>query len=76
MKVKASYIKDRDGRMWTVRVGDTVEFKSDIEQCGVVREIREEGFRTVLVVENPQGFSGHYLRGATRTEILSEDCWK
>ena len=61
-------------------MGDFVEFKSDHEQCGRLVQIkRERGWdgqtRVTLVLENPDGFSGDYLRYATRTEVDAGDCW-
>jgi hypothetical protein len=55
----------------TVAVGDDVSFKSDIEQSG--RVVRIDG--NYLVLENAHGFSGDYLRGATRTREHRSDCW-
>lgn len=64
-----------DGKV--VNVGDFVCFKSDYEQCGKVVQIKPSPFGRgkVLVLENPNGFGGDYLRYATRTEELASDCW-
>ena len=59
-----------------MQVGDVVCFKSDIEQCGTIVKIKTDLMgRKVLVLENENGFSGDYLRYATRTEELASDCW-
>ncbi len=64
-----------DGK--TVKAGDWVCFKSDIEQCGkVVRVDRDTLGRTVLVLENDNGFEGDYIGGETRTVELASDCWR
>jgi hypothetical protein len=64
-----------DGKV--VNVGDFVCFKSDYEQCGKIVAIKPSnwGSGKVLVLENPNGFGGDYLRYATRTEELASDCW-
>ena len=61
----------------TVKIGDFVCFKSDTEQCGQIVAIKNANWGTgkVLVLENKNGFSGDYLRYATRTEELASDCW-
>lgn len=58
-----------DGRR--VYIGDYVEFKSDIEQCGKIVDIRGHN----LVLENPDGFPGDYLRYATETIETTDRCW-
>lgn len=64
-----------DGKQ--VKVGDVVCFKSDYEQSGKIVAIKPSnwGNGKVLVLENPNGFGGEYLRYATRTEELASDCW-
>lgn len=58
-----------------VEVGDWVSFKSDIEQYGEVIAIVEETYRTVLTLQNEDGFDGEYIGGETRTKMNAEDCW-
>jgi hypothetical protein len=59
-----------------VTVGDVVCFKSDIEQCGVIVEIKKTVcFGVSLVLENKHGFSGDYIGGSTITTELARDCW-
>ena len=59
-----------------VKVGDWVGFKCDIEQGGQIVDIKNAGFgRTVLVLENKNGFIGEYIGGETRTEEDADRCW-
>lgn len=60
----------------TVTIGDSVGFKSDFEQSGKIVDIkRSQWGKTVLVLENENGFGGEYLRYATRTEEDADRCW-
>jgi len=61
-------IKVRNG---TVKIGDYVEFKSDIEQCGKVIGVRG----SELKLENKNGFDGDYIRHETITHMRARDCW-
>jgi hypothetical protein len=59
-----------------VTVGDVVCFKSDIEQSGVIVEIKKTTcFGVSLVIENKYGFHGDYIGGQTITTELASDCW-
>jgi hypothetical protein len=59
-----------------VTVGDCVGFKSDIEQSGVIVEIKKTVcFGVALVLENKHGFHGDYIGGDTITTQLARDCW-
>jgi hypothetical protein len=58
-----------------VTVGDVVGFKSDIEQSGVIVEIKKTYAGVSLVLENKHGFSGDYIGGDTITTQLASDCW-
>jgi hypothetical protein len=60
----------------TVKVGDCVGFKSDIEQWGEIIAIRKNpnGYWE-LVLENTNGFSGDYIGGSTKTVERASDCW-
>jgi hypothetical protein len=58
-----------------VTVGDVVCFKSDIEQSGVIVEIKQSYAGKALVLENKYGFSGGYIGGDTITTELARDCW-
>ena len=57
--------------MVTVKVGDYVCFKCDIEQSGRISKI--DGDRLTLVSE--YGFQGHYIGGDTTTVERASDCW-
>ena len=56
----------------TVKVGDWVSFKSDIEQSGRIYKI--EGDRLYLEA-GPNGFEGDYIGGQDTTVQRSVDCW-
>ena len=63
-----------------VNVGDTVSFKSDVEQCGTVDKIlrssgRWGGYELVLVTNRDGGFQGDYIGGSTRTVVSLSDCY-
>lgn len=63
-----------DGR--TVKVGDWVCFKSDIEQAGKIVHIGQGMFGgTQLVLENVNGFHGDYIGGQVKTVQRAQDCW-
>ena len=63
-----------DGQI--VKVGDSVCFKSDYEQCGQIIEIKNSSWNgKILVLENKSGFGGEYLQYATITEEPASDCW-
>lgn len=55
----------------TVKVGDWVSFKCDIEQSGKIYKI--EGDR--LFLKNPNGFDGDYIGGEDTTVQRAQDCW-
>jgi hypothetical protein len=55
----------------TVKVGDWVAFKSDIEQSGRIYKI--QGDR--LYLENPNRFEGDYIGGYYTTVELARNCW-
>lgn len=57
-----------------IKVGDCVDFKSDIEQYGEVKAISDCGMWLTVGREN--GFDGAYIGGQTRTRILASRCWK
>ena len=62
-----------DGK--TVKIGDWVGFKSDIEQSGQIVEIKQSYMGHSLVLENKSGFHGDYIGGDTITTELARDCW-
>ena len=59
----------------TVKIGDWVGFKSDIEQSGQIVEIKQSYMGHSLVLENKSGFHGDYIGGDTITTELARDCW-
>ena len=58
-----------DGK--TVKIGDYVGFKCDIEQGGVIARIQGD----TLTLTNLDGFHGDYIGGDTITEVSARDCW-
>ena len=63
-----------DGK--TVKVGDWVCFKSDVEQCGQVAEIKRDMWgKDILILRNKNGFDGDYIGGQECTQERAEDCW-
>jgi len=59
----------------TVKVGDWVGFKSDIEQSGKIVAIKQTYAGASLTLENTSGFHGDYIGGQTITTELARDCW-
>ena len=59
----------------TVKIGDYVSFKCDIEQSGQIVEIKSSYMGHSLVLENKHGFHGDYIGGQTITTELARDCW-
>jgi hypothetical protein len=68
-----TYVPVRGGM---VSVGDTVWFKSDIEQSGVVEDVRRSSWGQMqIVISNEYGFEGDYIGGSTVTVQSARDCW-
>lgn len=59
----------------TINIGDWVEFKADIEQCGKVIDIRGNGKNAELTLENENGFDGDYIGGQTITYMEAKRCF-
>ena len=62
-----------------IKVGDYVGFKSDVEQYGLITEIKKS--KNVycsydVVLTNKNGFSGEYINGETKTTISINNVWK
>jgi len=55
-----------------VKVGDTVDFKSDTEQFGIV--IKIDGNRLTLESPYDSGFLGDYIGGRETTVVNADDC--
>lgn len=73
-------VKDfRNGKetFTTVKVGDSVGFKSDFEQSGTITKIErsQSGRGWLLHLHSDEGFGGEYLRYAKDTIELASDCW-
>lgn len=59
-----------------VTIGDTVGFKSDVEQYGRIVAIERSPFGGVqLTLTNLGGFEGHYIGGQTTTKESADHCW-
>ena len=59
----------------TVKIGDWVCFKADIEQSGKIVDIKKSYMGHSLVLENENRFHGDYIGGQTITTELASDCW-
>jgi small nuclear ribonucleoprotein (snRNP)-like protein len=55
-------------------VGDEIFFKCDVENYGILKDIKKVDGVTNLILENKSGFSGAYIRGETITEMEAERC--
>ena len=60
-----------------VTIGDTVGFKSDVEQYGKITAIERCRFsgKAILTLEAFGEFQGGYIGGQTVTKERAEDCW-
>ena len=59
----------------TVKIGDWVGFKADIEKSGQIIDIKSSYMGNRLVLENKGGFHGGYIGGQTITTEEARDCW-
>jgi len=59
----------------TVGIGDEVCFKSDIEQCGTIVDIKKTYMGVALTLQSTYGFEGEYIGGEEITTELARDCW-
>lgn len=66
-----------DAPLATVKVGDYVGFKYDVEQGGqIVKIVRGRyGNADELHLYNEYGFEGHYARGTKNLVMMALDCW-
>ena len=62
-----------DGK--TVTIGDVVCFKSDVEQCGTIVDIKQSYMGASLTLQSTYGFEGGYIGGQDITTELARDCW-
>lgn len=75
-KMNSATFQDRSGNRVTVKVGDTVGFKCDVEQCGTVTKIEPAQYgKFYLTLTSRYGFSGEYIGGQTVTRERSDDVW-
>ena len=58
-----------------VTIGDTVGFKSDVEQYGKIISIFGPKEDATLTLGNNNGFRGDYIKGQTVTTEYAEKCW-
>ena len=58
-----------------VTIGSVVCFKSDIEQCGTVVDIKKTYMGTSLTLQSEFGFEGEYIGGEEIHTELASDCW-
>lgn len=65
------YRKSSEGVLTTVKVGDSVGFKSDVEQNGTITAIKGD----MLTLFCESGFRGEYLRHSQYTVEAADDCW-
>ncbi len=77
MRTVGVTFKDMDGMTTTIKVGDHVGFKSDVEQSAEVVSIESYGIGNakIIVKAPPDGFSGHYIGRCDRTELFGSDIW-
>ena len=74
--MKQATFRNMDSKIVTVKIGDYVSFKSDVEQAGKIIEIRSMGGGDyVFTLVNPNGFEGGYIGGCETTDVYSNDTW-
>ena len=61
----------------TVKVGDVVGFKADVEQYGKITKITSGSYGADMLTLKAEGvfFEGGYIGGQTTTEVASDRCW-
>lgn len=57
----------------SLNIGDIVGFKSDVEQCGVIVEVKNN----ILILKSLafEGFGGDLIGGSESTSIQADDVW-
>ena len=70
-------IKNDQGETVTIKVGDFVGFKSDVEQGGQVSAIRAKSYGSgyTLTLTSEHGFHGEYIGGELTTEEDADRVW-
>ena len=66
-----AYVENIDGGVTEVTLGQTIHFKSDIEQCGKVIKIDGDD----ITIYRRSGFEGDYIGGQTQVVEHAGDCW-
>ena len=57
-------------------IGDSVSFKSDIEQSGTIIRIKKDIMgRKVFVLQSECGVEGEYIGGEDVIQVLASECW-
>lgn len=57
-------------------IGDVVCFKSDVEQCGRIKQIKQSRYGNfMLLLTSEYGFQGDYIGGDLETLVDAADCW-
>jgi hypothetical protein len=57
------------------KIGQTVRFKSDIEQRGTIVEIENRDGNLLLTLEAKDRFAGDYIGGMKRTQIFADEAF-
>tara|TARA_R110000824_G_scaffold389418_2_gene585480 strand:+ start:448 stop:684 length:237 start_codon:yes stop_codon:yes gene_type:complete len=63
----------------SLKIGDLVGFKCDVEQYGKIVGINKPSGMfspPMVVLSNPNGFDGEYINGNTETTESIDDVWK
>jgi len=68
---KSITIRNKYGERITIKKGDYVGFKRDVEQCGCVKKIQG----TELTLTSSDGFNGNYIGGQTEIQIDAKQVW-
>ena len=66
----------RDGDGNELAVGDIVDFKCDIEQCGRIINILYDGFIELEPLTDHGYFQGDYIGRDEKTVQQASRCWK
>ena len=67
--------KNRWGEQYQAGVGTVVDFKCDVEQCGIITKIVGDTFHLAAVGHDYGGrFSGGYIGGDRYHAEHAEDC--
>lgn len=72
-----SEVQGPDDELVKVYIGDSVSFKSDVEQTGRVTAIKRARYSDILTLKafHDSGFEGDYIEGQEYTEQMASECW-